>query len=654
MKVTQLLLGNQLLIVYLLACLGALDLYTSCISFLILINAFIGSKLIKKNIPELLLQVIQLSSLSFLVMSIFTIQPNTTLLYLTLLSSSITFFYKHNHTHSIRCHLTLILTLYFIHFNPFNFLQLLILFISAPILLKLIYYCSFFKTSSQSILWALKLSFSSFSLALLLYLTAPRLAEPEIDYSYTDVGSTKRSATHSLFTDQEDDLISLKDVNKLKLMQEPIFDYSYKFLTPPRQQHPYLYLKKQSYEIYQDGLWKTNITEATLLLDSEDGQQDDWVQIQPELSPTLEVKIIPLLPISSYFGYGQVIAYQTDQLFIKGDDNYGKIDQNQSLEYTFLSHLNNSANLSLPTSGSILPNQHCTEIPEHLKPILQEINSEFPPNLSHFEQLKFIQNYFKSNYNYSLSIEREGEEPLLDLLNQKQGWCEHFATAMTLLARSYGYPARVASGLCLLTPDSFPNIDTARLSHSHTWTEVYIEGLGWTLWDATPEDGLPNTNSTRLEDQALASNPFIDFFQLLQQNVKSSQSFTPLHKTILLILILSSLIITLISVLKKKTSEIDSERLTNEPKAYQPPQLSGIWKQVDSALLDLHKLKSNELLTQHIKRIQSDYPTISFTELLKLHNSVTWGKQTLTSEKQQWIESELMQIQEIIESVSAS
>ena len=78
------------------------------------------------------------------------------------------------------------------------------------------------------------------------------------------------------------------------------------------------------------------------------------------------------------------------------------------------------------------------------------------------------------------------EKSFLDyfLLEQREGYCVHFATAFVLLARAEGFPARYVQGFCIpeVSGDEMPVYSEM----SHAWPEVYIEGIGWIPFEPTP------------------------------------------------------------------------------------------------------------------------------------------------------------------------
>lgn len=77
------------------------------------------------------------------------------------------------------------------------------------------------------------------------------------------------------------------------------------------------------------------------------------------------------------------------------------------------------------------------------------------------------------------------------LFEQKKGYCEHYATAATILLRDLGVPARYVSGYRLSKKSFHKRKDgkyTATVidSDAHAWTETYGEYYGWMPWDMTP------------------------------------------------------------------------------------------------------------------------------------------------------------------------
>ncbi len=82
-----------------------------------------------------------------------------------------------------------------------------------------------------------------------------------------------------------------------------------------------------------------------------------------------------------------------------------------------------------------------------------------------------------------------GQEAVTALLQSHRGYCEQFATALTVLARANGIPARLVTGFAAGAYDPFSRVYTVRASDAHAWTEIYFPNRGWVPFDATPSFG---------------------------------------------------------------------------------------------------------------------------------------------------------------------
>ena len=70
------------------------------------------------------------------------------------------------------------------------------------------------------------------------------------------------------------------------------------------------------------------------------------------------------------------------------------------------------------------------------------------------------------------------------ILETREGYCVHFATAFVLLARAEGFPARYVQGFCIPVVSGDATIVYSDMAHA--WPEVYIEGKGWIPFEPTP------------------------------------------------------------------------------------------------------------------------------------------------------------------------
>ena len=72
------------------------------------------------------------------------------------------------------------------------------------------------------------------------------------------------------------------------------------------------------------------------------------------------------------------------------------------------------------------------------------------------------------------------------LFDGKQGYCTYFATAMAVLCRAVGIPARYVEGYVTPPERGADNRFQVTNTNAHAWCEAYFEGAGWVLMEATP------------------------------------------------------------------------------------------------------------------------------------------------------------------------
>ena len=89
------------------------------------------------------------------------------------------------------------------------------------------------------------------------------------------------------------------------------------------------------------------------------------------------------------------------------------------------------------------------------------------------------------------------------LFDLKKGYCDYYATAMVVLARASGVPARFVSGYAPGSYDATNAEYVVREAHAHSWAEVYFPEIGWIEFEPTAsqpvielpasKDGLSNS-----------------------------------------------------------------------------------------------------------------------------------------------------------------
>ena len=123
-----------------------------------------------------------------------------------------------------------------------------------------------------------------------------------------------------------------------------------------------------------------------------------------------------------------------------------------------------------------------------MRTLLAELTDEGDSPL---EVARAIQAYLRGpEFTYSLELAEERgdgslpEEPLARFLETKRGYCIQFSSAMIMLARAAGIPARMAVGFLPGVADGDDQV--VRVSDAHAWPELYFPRLGWVRFEPTP------------------------------------------------------------------------------------------------------------------------------------------------------------------------
>ncbi len=146
-----------------------------------------------------------------------------------------------------------------------------------------------------------------------------------------------------------------------------------------------------------------------------------------------------------------------------------------------------------------------TVLPDHLQTSLYDLaRTAVQGRTTPFERALAIQGWLKSNCRYSLDVEAIPESTdfvSYFLLRSREGYCTYFASAMTVMCRMMGIPARYVEGY-LARPDASGYAYVTGES-GHAWTEVYFDGFGWLTFDATPgiSSGAPSQVPPGFEEE---------------------------------------------------------------------------------------------------------------------------------------------------------
>ena len=156
----------------------------------------------------------------------------------------------------------------------------------------------------------------------------------------------------------------------------------------------------------------------------------------------------------------------------------------------------------LNASGDYTTPQYDQFVEENYLGVSQDIKNQllnllnqagYHEEMTIYEKVTLVKNLLASQCVYTLhpgSCPSDQDPFLYFLLENKKGYCMHFASSAALLLRTINIPARYTTGFVLDESDfKGGNVAAVTQAKAHAWVEVYVKGVGWVMIEATPGSG---------------------------------------------------------------------------------------------------------------------------------------------------------------------
>lgn len=140
------------------------------------------------------------------------------------------------------------------------------------------------------------------------------------------------------------------------------------------------------------------------------------------------------------------------------------------------------------------------QVPETVPARVRTLAAKLTQNARNpYDKVKTIESYLESNYGYDLAITAVPEKrDVVDyfLFDLKKGYCTYHSTAMVIMLRSIGIPARWVKGFTTGEQESETGVYEVTMANAHSWVEVYFADYGWLPFEPTPSFSLPEDSSS--------------------------------------------------------------------------------------------------------------------------------------------------------------
>lgn len=288
---------------------------------------------------------------------------------------------------------------------------------------------------------------------------------------------------------------------------------------------PYQHWRGVAFDQYSDGVWSRSrqapVTKRQQVLRTTTSTQhllydgptlsDNQLEARQQTAFKQTIYLDPI-GYDVLFGASMPLSFRFDAKE-KGDTRGGQNDElrhahGAGIRYTVHSDPTPPSAAKLRTAGTGLPADYQVylQLPEEI-PMCSTAAANADPSVvdtrcrvrdlarlitkdatSNYDKAKALETWLKNQLGYTLEMESPGDTEPVEyfLFERKKGHCEYFSSAMTIMARSVGVPARNVNGFLGGEWNEYDNYIAVRAGDAHSWVEVYFEGMGWVTFDPTP------------------------------------------------------------------------------------------------------------------------------------------------------------------------
>ncbi len=283
-----------------------------------------------------------------------------------------------------------------------------------------------------------------------------------------------------------------------------------------------LYLRGAVYDEYTAQGWKiSDATTRPLLGTSIDAAALGTPQTRSQLRRpvAIEVTVERLVTSRRLFSVGDPLTSDVEARLLtskQGGEPIGLVPDSRVRAgdtYSTVGTVSAASPERLLDSGRDYPQavrDRYLQIPDDLPPEVAQLAQEVAGGLEQpYAVARRVEAFLRDQYLFDMEI--ADPPPRRDavayfLFDLRRGYFDHFASAMAVMLRTLGVPARVVTGFALDEADFDSDSEAYLVTESRAWTwpEVYFEGLGWVEFNPTPGQPLVQRSGDELGTVAAA------------------------------------------------------------------------------------------------------------------------------------------------------
>jgi len=124
------------------------------------------------------------------------------------------------------------------------------------------------------------------------------------------------------------------------------------------------------------------------------------------------------------------------------------------------------------------------ELPARVKALARSVSGEAA---TPYDQVSVLEQYLRTiRYKEGVAPPPAGRDGVdYFLFDDREGYCTHYASALVVMARALGIPARLAAGYSSGEYDAEQGVFVVSRSNGHAWAEVFFPEYGWVEFEPT-------------------------------------------------------------------------------------------------------------------------------------------------------------------------
>lgn len=256
---------------------------------------------------------------------------------------------------------------------------------------------------------------------------------------------------------------------------------------------------------------------------------------------------------------------------------------------------------------------------------------------TNYDKLQMLSEDLLKNTDYDIDAPQppNGEDAVeYFLFHSKRGFCEHYASAFTLMARAIGMPSRLVTGFAPGRYNPLTGFFEISGQDAHAWSEVYFAPIGWVSFDPTPQGPGGPIGLDRITPLSYFFNNVVKKIGAAMKNVFSSVINAPLSQSLQVLVPISLLVLAIVLLILRIAGR---SRTTRRAALSQIPKSNlAVLKLYAAALKKLRRLGvqvTPASTPSELEPLLPDSARAHFMNLAALYELSDFSRHTLSAEE---------------------